>query len=275
VGALYEILTKLFDNTTGREFVAGDDIDAATIAFQARWDEWGLGDQNILIRQASSRDEALQALRAIAEQGEGTTEAAMRNAPDESHFERFLRIYRQFPGEEEWQPTIAVPINPNTNSQPQDPELEPGRITHPQSRRWAQLFNRRYRMLLTYLCHTFHVEAVFESDRSRSARGLLLSWAFGEMYNLKSIARFLAEKPLREGDSTGLRAGAPFEMPYTLSLPEREVDRWRLHRNSIDGSRLLIKEIQDYSENDNAEYLTGLLHLDAEARNTIVRLIAA
>ena len=55
---------------------------------------------------------------------------------------------------------------------------------------FAQLFNQRYRLLLNYLAHSFQL------GRSQplhvpGRRGMVMHRAFGEMYNLKTIAGLL------------------------------------------------------------------------------------
>jgi hypothetical protein len=57
------------------------------------------------------------------------------------------------------------------------------------------------------------------------------------MYHLKAIAGVLVDLPLDDGKASRrnsnargrLKVGPPFEMPYTLSLPTKETDCWRLH----------------------------------------------
>ena|SRR5436305_5682411 len=73
-------------------------------------------------------------------------------------------------------------------------------------------------MLLAYVEHAFLIEKQTE-EHSHSPRGLLISWTFKEMYNLRSLSEILMTMPLDDGLST--MAGPPFEMPYTLTLPPR------------------------------------------------------
>src|SRR6185369_6478645 len=108
-----------------------------------------------------------------------------------------------------------VATNPST-----DPHVSNKlhRLIVGQAAPWAALANLRYRMLLLYLQHSFYVEAP-SLHPTRSPRGALVSWIFGEMYNIRSLAEILMGMPLRPDSS--LMAGPPFEQPYTLELPPR------------------------------------------------------
>ena len=100
-----------------------------------------------------TRTQAIAALKEIAGQGEAP-ELGVPNA-EPSHFDRFLEIYDDFETVKgRWTPTRKIPTNPNTgfvSSRDQTP------IESPVSRLWANLFNVRYRMLLTYLTHTYRL----------------------------------------------------------------------------------------------------------------------
>ena len=99
--------------------------------------------------------------------GRSVSRAKARRSPPPdappSHFDQFLGIYREFPETEvdeqpDWVPTRSIPTNPTT-APGIDPDAvaERGRITHPTTRLWAQLFNVRYRMLLADLAHALHL----------------------------------------------------------------------------------------------------------------------
>ncbi|HEX8600916.1 MAG TPA: ferritin-like domain-containing protein [Chloroflexia bacterium] len=271
VGILYQQIIDLLNA------VASEDFDADSVRFQARPDEWGLGYQNLIILSASNLAEAQAALRSVAEQGEG---ASMDPTPptalpvDPSHFGRFLNVYRQFPDAAGWVPSHPVPTNPTTASMPhEDPDMEQGRITNEQTRMWGQLFNLRYKMLLLYLLHACSTSGRLTANEARTPRGLLVSWAFGEMYNLRSIADILTTLPQHEDGSLEHVGGAPFEMPYSLALPDREASRWRFHRDSLTTSMSLTAEILKHAEPAHRPYLHGLQGLDQAAQNIIFPII--
>ncbi len=107
----------------------------------------------IIVRKLQSRDDALQALKDIAEQGEGPTSFAALRA--DSHYLQFKAIYDDpaFPetdgrlGPILWRATKLISRDPNTRQgRPQDLDSEQGQITDRLTRLWAQLLNLRYRL---------------------------------------------------------------------------------------------------------------------------------
>jgi hypothetical protein len=239
VGVVYETLTSIFGDNTK---LADSDLRADTASQQASKDDW----------HASAPTSPL-IVRVIGSRSDGLAN------PPASHFARFLDIYQHFPetegplGTAPWVPTAAVPSNPNTLPSPSsETALEQGRITHPAARLWAQLFNLRYRMLLVNLAHFLSLsDGMATPDAALTARGRLRDWTFQEMVGqgqagLRGIAKTLTALPLKEtpGPTDPTNAGPPFEMPYTLTLPDEERDRWRLHLALLDSADELIGKIQ-------------------------------
>lgn len=274
VGLIYDAITKLFQPPDQPRdpppqppvFISSGDIQADSRRFQVDPGEWGLGQKDILIETAVDRTSALSAIQAIALQGEGS--AIDPQHLDQSHFGRFLAIYREFPDEEGWRPASNVACNPTTDQHALPPERC---ITNETAYYWAGLFNLRYRMLLMFLSHSFRIEAPVKAS-GRTSRGLLISWAFGEMYNLRSIAEILMRLPIQ--DHTKVCAGPPFEMPYTLALAARDPDRWRLHRDLLLASQLYVKKLRKLDSNETYKpYLTGLSSADQRALDQAAMLI--
>lgn len=200
----------------------------------------------------------------VSEQGEGTSVAGDL---DSSHFGKFLKIYREFPDTNSWKPAHDVAINPSTSPAVDDPE----RRVDGDACAWAELSNLRYHMLLLYLHHSFLIEAPSNTP-TKSPRGSLISWTFGEMYNLRSLSEILMSMPLSRDSK--LKAGPPFEMPYTLALPARETDRWRTHRDLLISSRDLIKKILE-KQPARAAYLQALLSSDTTTLEQVNALVGA
>lgn len=271
VGIIYDAVAALFNKPVRPKdpkpeppsFIASSDIQGESTRFQVSPDEWGLGYKDILIETAYDRDSALAAIQAISVQGEGSTIDKL----EKSHFGKFLNIYRHFPDDGEWAPSRNLARNPTTD---QDAPLDQ-RITNTLALLWAGLFNLRYRMLLMFLAHAFRIEAPLKAS-GRTPRGLLLSWAFGEMYNLRSITEILMALPLHETDE-GLLAGPPFEMPYSLSLGVREADRWRLHRDLLLASQQYVQALRDASGGRYENYLKGLHAANQNALDQVLTLI--
>jgi hypothetical protein len=261
---------------------------------------------NVLIDRAATRSQAIKALRALAEQGEaphlGESEEDKKKAkdekkektkesPDPSHFERFVEIYEQLEklGSA---PTRRLPENPTTftstqagnTAQENDRDKigekgvdQPGYIQVIHSRRWADLFNLRYRMLLMYLAHTFRL-ARTTSRGTPGARGMMMHKVFGEMYNLKTIAGILVQLPLKDDPKNEYRAAPPFETPYSLALPPSENDAWRLHLDLLGTSADLRKNIGQFDQTREAPeqqaYLKTMGDLDHQSTEWIESVIA-
>lgn len=281
VGLLYGDLLELF--TAGpmiqgplppgvdHPFVASIDIQADSRPFQVDPSAWGLGYKDILIEVAWDRTSALAALTKVSVQGEGALTANEDDLVAEiakSHFGKFLAIYREFPEPSEWSPARPVATNPSTNPQIEDRR---DRLIVGEATPWAALANLRYRMLLLYLKHSFYVEAP-SMHPTRSPRGALVSWIFGEMYNLRSLSEILMGMPLQPGSS--LLAGPPFELPYTLDLPARSANRWRAHRDLLMASIDLIDAMLA-REPAQERYLRALRSADRTALDQIEVLIGA
>ncbi|MCY1073208.1 ferritin-like domain-containing protein [Archangium lansingense] len=296
VGELYDRMQKILANP---EYVKEADFQAATTTFQASWDEWGRGymrgargqatssrrqsTPDVIVQPVSSRDEAVEALAAVGKQGEARFYD--QDLEERSHFRRFLEIYREYP-EGEWTPTRPVPINPKTVMDLNANQVvrsfkavsrggaapPSANITHPESSRWAHLFNLRYRMLLVNLSHAYELAGAIGQGDVLTARGLLINRTFGEMYNVRSISNILVELPLDESGS-GVVAAPPFEMPYSLDLPPTEADRWRLHRDLLEASQNLTRQLRELYPNRHTDYLRALEDLDAEALASVRKMI--
>jgi hypothetical protein len=251
-------------------FVAAADIQADSLPYQVSPGAWGLGYKQILVETALDRKSALAALTTVSVQGEGpitTDDDGIHKELEGSHFLRFLKIYRQFPEPSDWSPSRRIATNPTTN---QDVHDDSRRIRG-EAERWALLANLRYRMLLLYLKHSFYIETP-STHPTRSPRGALVSWAFGEMYNLRSLSEILMSLPLRPGSDT--MAGPPFEMPYTLSLPTRSTNRWRAHRDLLTAAIELVGNMIEPGQT-HERYLTALRSADRTALEQIEVLIGA
>jgi Ferritin-like len=281
VGPLYAELATIFAEST--KLSDSDLFPDTADRFQAKAEAWHTSPTGrIIVRQLRSRDDAVKALKVIDEQGEGLGLPTNASA---SHFGRFIGIYQQYPETDEkmgpvgWIPFRPVPTNPNTLISPSsDAHLEHGRITARVSRLWAQLANVRYRMLLLNIAHALHLEGPIQEMDGITAtmKGNLHDWAFLEMRGegfdggLKGISERLVRLPLKaEGSSQEQAAALPFELPYALALPDRDLDRWRLHLALIEGARSLIALIERESALVNDDLLDELKRIDSERQRLI------
>lgn len=256
----------------------------------------------VRVDRAATRTAAVKALVAIASQGEAPHlhgSARLKQYDEPSHFDRFFGIYKQFihEGGRDWNPANHVCSNPTTQRPPRkagDQQLPENStpVTAPVGKRLAQLFNQRYRLLLNYLAHNFHIAGLERPDRP-NLRAMLMHRVFSEMYNLKTLAGLLVRTP-RLGpndapDAKPKNAGPPFEMPYSLIFPDDDIDKWRAHEDLINTSREWCRELlRSASGDDGASrnikeeldrlgaepYLRTLINLDDETRNWIGAIIA-
>jgi hypothetical protein len=287
VSEIYELILHLLED---EEKIPDSAFRPDSYAMQASWDEWGKGyrpyrldegapeaskatryEAHVIVEQMASRTQAVAAIRAVAGQGEAPD--LQKGATQEvSHFERFADVYREFVEHDGERFTRAVPDNPST-THPLNFAEEGTYIANPVSREWANLFNLRYRMLLTYLGHTFRLARTVDPNQPSERTGTLHR-VFGEMYNLKTIAGVLVRMPLLEDESDPRRAGPPFQMPYTLSLPADQGDCWRLHRELLTTSREIAAGLLARTPPpDGDRYLRTLLELDRQSQEWIDQML--
>lgn len=307
VGALYARLDQILAN---REWLPDTVFQSWTLPYQASWDEWGRGytqgergresgnvpsvqAPELLIEPVTSRDSARQALHAIGQQGEAFTESET-GLDERSHFRRFLGIYQEMSAlsaEDLERVTRPVAENPKTSQnlnqvtvvqtmfmgaaragERQEPVSHV--ITHPEALQWGHLFNLRYRMLLIDVSHAFRLAGPLNDGNSLTARGSLIHRTFAEMYNLRAVAGMLLQLPLDAQRPDGPRAGPPFEMPYSLELPEEDSDCWLLQRDLIQAAQLLNRSLWDIVPPERRRYLESLEQSDRLALEQLQRIIA-
>ncbi len=271
VGKLFERLAEILSDETR---IPDSALRPQTYEQQASWDEWGRGygqgargsslagttkTPDVLVLRMANRTQALAALKAVANQGEAP-DAADAADDEASHFSRFLAIYRSFPKDAGWDPTLELPTNPVAPGLTAGPQQTA--ITGKEGGLWANVFNLRYRMLLTFLGHTYRTP---RSPGAATRRGVVINRMFGEMYNLRAISQILVNLPLAD-DGGRARCGPPFQMPYSLELPDSEEDYWTLHRELIDACASLVGPAAE-GTGDHAAYARTLLSLDETARS--------
>lgn len=296
VGEVYERVMQLIAD---RRLIPDEVFDAESYRYQATWDEWGRNYRplthqpyakdpvvpppharktRVIVAQMATRTEALAGLQDIAGQGEAE-HVRPGDKMEDSHFDRFAKIFRAYQTilkkEPRWSPSRPVPTNPFAGTALEAPEHATP-ITSPTSRSWAALFDLRYRMLLTLITYLFEVprRAV---DAGQDERASVLARIFGEMYNLKAIAGVLVRLPLGDPADPS-RAGPPFQMPYSLTLPFPQVTFWRMQLELLSASSALVKDLLGDQRTratpvDGARYLRALRDIDRDARVTIEAII--
>jgi hypothetical protein len=93
------------------------------------------------------------------------------------------------------------------------------------------------------------------------------------MGNISVLAGKLNIRPLLT-DGLPDRAGAPFEMPYTLAIPDGERNRWRAHRDVVDAAIQLSESLAaEEPPGDDRRYLSDLADSDRARREELSRLM--
>lgn len=217
VGALYRRLEDLFAD--GRLLNDADLRPDTAAGIQARPERFraDVGDGPYYLRTVRTRAEALALLGDVADQGEGDADMPR------SHFSTFLDMFDNWPDNDAV--ALDVPTNPSTRPRA-EPGEDPNRITHERTAAWATIFNRHYRMLLSWLQH-----ALLTPHADPVSGGLCLR-VFGEMLVLAEVGPLLTTLP-RTAAVDAPPAGAPFELPHTLAFPDLPGDRWDHHRDLL------------------------------------------
>jgi hypothetical protein len=302
-----EIYATIIDLIGDRKKIPDSAFLPGTMPYQASWEDWGKGYKekprkldaegnilegtkpderatHVIVNRFATRTDAIAVLTAVAGQGEAPHLRKNRKK-ERSHFDRFLQVWREYVEHvmtkdlkrTRWQPARDVPRNPTTIATVRH-EKEFTFIESERSRSWASLFNVRYRMLLTYLAHTFRL-ARSTSPTDPSVRAATMHRVFAEMYNLKTLSGILVHLPFKDsrrkaraGGKGGARRGAspmwagpPFEMPYSLELPPSEADCWRVHRDLLESSRDLSHELMKRAPAGGKRYLKVLLDIDHQS----------
>lgn len=308
VGILYREIIDVIGN---EDWIPDSALHELSYESQASWDDWGRGyapdpklltpsgdvkqyslhhRSRVIVMRAATRTDALEALHAISSQGEAEhlkhphrirlaarkpdperdeDEPPQHQHEEPSHFERFLSIWREYP--KDWRPYINLVCNPSTR-----PSTAPNRfpIKDPVVLDWARLFNTRYRMLLTFLSHSYRLSRLSRPGEP-NLRGMIMHRAFGEMYHIKSISGLMVQMKVGHDDGLDLFAGPPFETPYSLDMPANDADCWRLHRDLILGAREVIGNLRKARVTLGSAYLQSLLELDLQAEAWINGILRA
>jgi hypothetical protein len=229
VGALFELLLKLAGA------LSPTDVLPLSQAYQANPIDWNAPPFSLVLTKLASLADLAQLIGNIGAQGEGPTEPVAQP----SHFVRFYQIYQEAKQYLAADPSHSLGRPIASNPTVQDAKAE-GYLSDPTANAWGDVFNHRYRWLLTSVAHAL----VLDDGPDRTQ---LRIWAFEEMTTvLPRVAELVSSLPQHAGTpADGLFAGAPFELPYTLALPSRDFDRWRHQMMLLEHSGAQIDAIGD------------------------------
>lgn len=254
---------------------------------------------HVMVERMATRAQAVKALRALSGQGEAP-HLREDDTGEPSHFDRFVQIYQELKDVENegWKPTHDVPTNPTiakefvetanaratkakTAADWQEARRNYTLIKSACGNYFADLFNQRYRMLVTFLAHSFYL-AGSHPPYQPSLRSMMMHRVFGEMYNLKTIAGLLVRLPLRD-DGSGGCAAPPFQVPDDAILPGTDKEMWRLHLDLLDRAKSTCDHLLDGKNAavrdqlkacGGKEYLRTLRDLDLKAKDWIEGVVA-
>ena len=254
----------------GHHLTDGDFVVADLDQRQTSKQEWGTGAPAIHIDKVGTRAAALEALSKIALQGEGVADE------DDSHFQRFLRIYQELADFVEAggaNYVRDVPTHPTTALRAGGSGPD-GHITHPGTLRWAELFNRRYELLLLDIRLAMSYKSGDMVERTRIRLRLAKDWAVRTEMKiaLPQIARTLTMLPKDAASApAGPRfAGAPFELPET-DPPADVAGCWRRQLELIDECKRIITDI-GLDHDDSAGTLSFVHEFDKNRQEFVERL---
>ena len=136
-----------------------------------------------------------------------------------------LEIFDAWPRAGNNSPTLDVPIHPNTAL------IHLGIvISLPVRLATRARASGRSCLTITTGCYSPGCSMRYLSSSSDAAHSGLALRAFAEMLGLSDVGRLLTTLPRMEGDDQA-RAGAPFELPYSLAFPDLPNERWAYHEN--------------------------------------------
>lgn len=181
------------------------------------------------VHVASTREEALEALRDIGLQGEGPSSAGIESP----HFQRFYDLFIRFFGVDGMgtnPPPKVATVPSGVAIVVDEHSTDPNTISHPDTVLWAKLADLRYAMLLGSLEMYLRIPS--------TSRQFLRGWAFAEMYGIRKMAEWLP-KMQRTQVSTPAVAAMPFNMPEWSSNEVTWADIVRI----LDASATLIAKL--------------------------------
>ena len=128
---------------------------------------------------------------------------------------------------------------------------------------------------IEYIALGFRCALHPQVDLATEYRWSRINATFGEMYNLRAIAEILMQLPLNAGENlSGICAGPPFQMPYTLDSPLGEANRWRMHLDLLSAAERLIQSLLLIAPASRHTYLQAMREADRLMQATAERILA-
>ena len=269
VGQIYELLYFLFQDSDAPQkpwdglqnpFPSWHawHVDPAQVGFnqdrQAKPGDWhgsnasGNPDSSIYVLTVSDKASAREAIFKVSMQGEGPIEGQVEG---ETHFDKFLRIYREF---KLYKAVAGAPVM--ALNQAPSPTTVPNKnstITAPGTLSWAKLANCRYEMLLLQIALALSIGSPGSVPGTTATAQDFNNWAFQEMVvSLRSLGQQLRTMPLTPEAAEPL-AGLPFDLPTDRDLPVTVPEQLGRLRALVADSQAVRATIQSSFSPTNAQ----------------------
>ena len=177
------------------------------------------------VDSAYPRDTALGSLRWIMAQGEGP------NVIEESHFFRFLGMYKNFLELGGKSPILPVPTNPQIHNTGRGTS-----IRNTVTKLWAELGEARYQLLILNIYESLNSNRATDNNQ----RNLFAKWALREMELVKKIGQILPRMFLVR--SPNKSAGSIFK---EVALPQTQPARVFYRQSLLNKSDGWISELSE------------------------------
>jgi hypothetical protein len=203
--------------------------------YEAQAEEWQVFRPDIILATPHDANEAVQAIRRIAAQGEGFDDSG------QSHFQQFLGVVDAL--DQQKLSSIALAVSPSLGTGNGGERGEP--ISHPYTRLWGEVFSQQYGALVLCIYHALRIPR--QDDASAMRRGSVAALAVEGMKTIiRSLCPLFADLPLRSNDMA--LAGPPFDLdPSLLQLaPEEELTE--RHLTTLEKLSILYKSIEKAPE---------------------------
>ncbi|MBD1365380.1 ferritin-like protein [Mucilaginibacter sp. ZT4R22] len=229
IGELYERIAEGFKNIPENVLFIGPED-------QQDIDEWTL---RLKMHKVHDRASALEAIKEIVEEGEGTK--ADRAG---SHYDKFLRIRQAYLAEKakdaSFEPARNVATNPRTREH-RDAGGEGTIITHQATLKLAELFNTTYTTMLSMLIQYYSYGGETQEQREilRDSSRRMMS-AF-----IRPMAEVLTEMPVTDDLTDGV-AGAGFELYGPMNYSGQLKSRWIILQERFRQHIADIEEILEF-----------------------------
>jgi uncharacterized protein with NAD-binding domain and iron-sulfur cluster len=260
VGILYEDIISILSDTTSIPDSCIKQINDLDTVFGY----WSFA-HTVIASPITGRASALDLMKKIAEQGEGVESSV------NSHFERFLSIYRAFDTVDQFRlPFLTANVQPN-------PTLtgNTNRITEQRAVLWAKVFNLKYELTIAM------IDCLLNTSCNPATQRLLLDVLHTEMSGksghggLRQIADRLFYLPLLQDDLFGAKAGPTFELPDVITMPTSMPGCWSMLKAKA-GELLDLLTFLAAFDTENAEAMAtaamaaSLLHLADQQLQSLI-----